>query len=120
MEAMADLDSQTRELLLGYLEDPEELDNVRRRFMALAWQLNSEATIAHNPVTARTSLWLAEYSNGHRDEDELRDLVADLLQTARVSFGGALSRAATGASTRTDRSALLAVVDIAAAAGRAS
>ena len=113
---MPDLDSQTRELLLGYLQGSDDLDTVRSRFMALAWRLNSEPVISRNRVTASVSLWLAEYGYGHRDEPELRDLFRDLLETVRVSYGETLAPSIeTGTTaTQSDRSGLLAVAGTAA------
>jgi hypothetical protein len=85
---MSSLDSATRELILAYLDGELELDVLRRRFMSIAWALDEESSI-DDPITARTSLWLAEYGNGHRTDSEVRGLLADLLATSNVAFGDA-------------------------------
>ncbi len=106
---MPDLDSQTRELLLGYL-DGAGLDDMRRRFLPLAWQLNSDELVEANPVTSQASLWLAEYSNGHRGEPDLRQLLAGILRTVYIGYGGPLRLTGAATTTQTVPSLQLAVV----------
>lgn len=73
------LDSQTRVLLGNYLRGELSMDDVRRNFARLAWALDSNEVTRANPITATCSLFLAEYEAGHRDESELRQLFAALL-----------------------------------------
>jgi predicted ATPase len=87
MELMTDLDTQAREVVLDYLSDEIALSDLRRSFRSLAWQLNSESVVEANPSTAQASLWLAEFTNGHREEGELRDLLAALVATVNLRFG---------------------------------
>jgi hypothetical protein len=84
---MTTLDDQTRELLLAYLSGGTSLDELRRDAMPLFWGLQDELLIGGNPVTARTSLYLAEFARGHRSEEELRDLLSRIAGTVTLNFG---------------------------------
>lgn len=117
---MPDLDTTSRALILDYLDGTVPLDVVRRRFMRLAWRLDSEVSVATNPVTARTSLWLAEYGAGHRSEGDLRELLADILRSVAISFEPPLVlTGATPVATQPVRSPQFAVVGRQAVGGYA-
>lgn len=73
------LDSQTRVLLGNYLRGELPIDDLRRNVARLAWALDSDEVTQGNPITATSSLFVAEYEAGHRDESELRQLFAALL-----------------------------------------
>jgi hypothetical protein len=72
--------------MLPYLGGHLALDDLRRRFMSIAWGLADERVIHDNPLTAKTSLYLSEFSRGHRTEAELRRLLLDLSSTLHVRY----------------------------------
>ena len=76
---MVQLDSQTRGLLSDYLRGELPIDDLRRKVARLAWALESDEVTQANPITAACSLFVAEYEAGHRDESELRELFAAVL-----------------------------------------
>jgi len=95
---MSSFDTQTRDLLFGFLDEPDSLDDVRRRFMGLAWRLDSDEAVAANPLTAQASLWLAEYGAGHWKASDLQKLVAGLLGSVDISYAPDRSVQRTGAT----------------------
>lgn len=83
---MSNLDTRTRSLILAYLGGELDIDDVRRRFMPLAWALD-ESSSREDPLAAKVSLYLAEFSRGHRDADDLRSLLEPLVVDTHVAYG---------------------------------
>lgn len=81
---MPNLDSQTRELLLVYLNGSVPLNVLRRRFMHLDWALLGGKAAHKNPLTARSSVLLAQYAAGECEETELRELLTVALNSVCV------------------------------------
>jgi hypothetical protein len=114
---MPDLDSQTRSLILGYLDENVPLDDLRRRFMGIAWGLDDARTINENPLTARVSLYLAEYGRDHRTVDELQRLLSDAVATISITvsypefLAAVRSTSATGTTRLTRLAPYLSLVE---------
>lgn len=85
------LDIEIREQLARYLANEISLEEFQGWFVPATW--NVEQT--NNPIAAELAheieLRLAEFSNGHWTEDDLRSLLGPLVEnyTVRVSFGTA-------------------------------
>jgi hypothetical protein len=81
------LDPLVREELTRLLEGQAGLDDFRRTFRPLAWQLGEVETRVESPLTRRVALLVSEFNLNHRTEPELRELFEDALRTVETRFG---------------------------------
>jgi hypothetical protein len=74
---VSDIDWDVRARLQSYLLGQESLRDFQRWFMPVVWTVSDRGD---PPKLMRAvELWLAEYTNGHRTEPELRSLFAGVL-----------------------------------------
>ena len=76
---MRSLDSEARLWIARYLDREISLAEFNRWLLPVAWA-TGEPDSPDSRLMHRSELWLAEYTNGHRTEDEVRSLLADLVR----------------------------------------
>jgi hypothetical protein len=86
--SMPDSDWDIRAHLQSYVLGQESLRDFQRWFMPIVWTASDRGE--STKLMRAVELWLAEYTNGHRSESELRGLFAGLV-------GGTVTTAKTSA-----------------------
>lgn len=82
---MSTFDLELRYQLVEFLSGERSLRELRRWFLPRVWDLGQDGRL-RAPLVRRLELRLAEYSNGHWTEDDLKHLLArEIPTTAGVS-----------------------------------
>jgi hypothetical protein len=81
----SDLLSDIRERLRRYLANEISLDAFRHWFDVETWDIIDKSPPATQQFAGEIELRLAEYTNGHRTEDDLRSMLQPLLSRESVA-----------------------------------
>jgi hypothetical protein len=82
------LDIEIREQLIEYLEGHATLAAFQEWFVPIAWkEASSRAVGPTKDLISGIELRLAEFTNGHWTENELKDRLAELPYTATLTYG---------------------------------
>lgn len=81
---MASSDFQLRTRLQRYVLGTDDLRAFQRWFATFVWRAGSDGTMT--PLSRAVERYLAEYTNGHRSEPELRTLFASRLAPGPLVF----------------------------------
>jgi hypothetical protein len=73
------IENQILELVIRYLAQEITFESFRDSFDQLSWEDSSA-----DSLVSTIELWLAEYSAGHRSEEEVRVQLAGLVRVVRV------------------------------------
>lgn len=87
---MSQLDLEIHNQLVKYLASEISLEQFRDWFDASTWDVQRTENQATQELAAEIELRLAEYTNGHRREDELRAILMPLVAVivcGQPSFG---------------------------------
>ena len=84
-------DSLTRDAIVRLLGQETTLSEFRQWLRPVNWRLADEATRSANPLTRKVALYVAEFNQGHRTEDNLRELLAEATTTAYAEVTEALN-----------------------------
>lgn len=95
---MNPLDIQIRERLLGYLNGGTDLHAFEDWFVPAAWDIEKSGACQALDLTYEVELLLAEYTNGHRSESDLREELCRLIPVYRGAFGTRSTIVASGTS----------------------
>jgi len=81
----SDLLSDIREQLRRYLANEISLDEFRNWFDVETWDIIDKCPPATQQFAGEIDLRIAEYTNGHRTEDDLRSMLKPLLEREPVA-----------------------------------
>ncbi len=81
----ASLDRAVREHLARYLRGETSLRDFDAWFVPATWEVSQERDPVAHDLTNEIYLRLAEYSNGHWTEAELKDLLRPLVKAPAVA-----------------------------------
>lgn len=76
----SDLLSEIRDHLRGYLSHETSLSEFRDWFDTETWDTLDSSSPATQQIAGEIELRIAEFTNGHRTESELRTMLQPLLQ----------------------------------------
>ncbi len=87
------LDVEIRERLAGYLAKQISLDEFKEWFIPATWEVEETGDRLSYDLSNEIHLRLAEFSNGHWTDDELRRIFSPLMETysVNISFGSAMA-----------------------------
>jgi hypothetical protein len=74
-------DVEIREQLHRYLSREISLSDFKRWFVPATWNIDRDEDLCTRELAADIDLRLAEFSQGHWTEEELRDLFTSILET---------------------------------------
>lgn len=77
---------EIRQDLVRYLAGDVDLDAFRRAFLPKAWNIEQRADAETADLVREIDLSLAEFDQGHWNEDELRARLVPFVTSYRVSF----------------------------------
>lgn len=103
------LDLEIHNQLVRYLADEIPLEEFRDWFDQSTWDGELQGNTGENELAAEIELRLAEFSNGHRDEADLRSVLRPLIRTFWTSgtyISGAVYITGTSATDFTEVPAL--------------
>jgi hypothetical protein len=81
----SDLLSDIREQLRRYLANEISLDEFRHWFDVETWDIIDKCPPATQQFAGEIELRIAEFTNGHRTEDDLRTMLQPLLAPEQVA-----------------------------------
>jgi hypothetical protein len=86
---MESLDIKIREWLARYLANEISIQEFQDRFVPTTWEVEKSNDVPAIDLAHEIDLRMAEFSNGHWTEAELRDKLRPLVEsyTAMVSYG---------------------------------
>ena|SRR5687767_685577 len=88
---------EVRRKLFALLRENISLEEFEAWLVPQSWNMHRDSLPAARRLVGEIELSLAEYSNGHLDEDEVREILWSLVNTVSVSL---ILDPATGASPR--------------------
>lgn len=83
---MTEVGLEIRHDLVRYLAHDVDLDTFRKAFLPKAWDIEHRADAATADLVREIDLSLAEFDQGHWNEDELRTRLVPFVTSYRVSF----------------------------------
>jgi len=79
------LDNEIRDQLINYLLGDISLVEFEEWFVSASWNVNLSKNQAAINLVYEIELWLSEYSDGFRSEDELKNLFRPLVKHYNIS-----------------------------------
>lgn len=80
------LDNEIRDKLASYLLGWISLQEFEDWFVSASWNVNQSKSQAAINMVYEIELWLSEYSDGFRSEDELKNLLLPLIENYNVNI----------------------------------